>query len=452
MARNDKTVFECTACGGISPKWLGRCPTCGGWNSLEEVRKAARSAGGDSGRRAEPKPIADIRVEDAARLSTGLPELDRVLGGGLVPGAVVLLGGNPGIGKSTLLLQALVGLSRAGAHALYVSGEESAPQVALRARRMGVSEQVMMLAETELEPILAALQADRYAVAVIDSIQTMHSTQLESGAGSVAQLREVTAQLTEHAKRSNTVLLMIGHVTKDGALAGPKVLEHLVDTVLSFEGDSALDYRLVRVTKNRFGPSQEVGVFEMAEEGLREVQDPSGLFLQERPEQAAGSIVVPTAEGSRPVLVEVQALVAPAQYGSPRRVATGLDPSRVAVLLAVLQRKAAVQVLDQDVFANVAGGLRIDEPAVDLALCLAVVSSLRERPLANRLVAFGEVGLAGEVRAVSRAAARVAEAKKLGFERVLLPRSNAQRLTAEERAGIEVIGVANLSEALAHAF
>jgi DNA repair protein RadA/Sms len=248
------------------------------------------------------------------------------------------------------------------------------------------------------------------------------------------------------------VLLVIGHVTKDGSLAGPKVLEHLVDTVPSFEGDTAHDYRLVRVTKNPFGSSQEVGVVEMAEEGLREVADPSGLFLQERPEQAAGSVVVPTAEGSRPVLVEVQALVAPAQYGSPRRVASGLDPSRLSVLLAVLQRKADVHVLDQDVFASVAGGLRIDEPAVDLALCLAVVSSLRERPLAAKVVAFGEVGLAGEVRAVSRATARVTEARKLGFERVLMPRSNAQRLTPEERAGIEIIGVASLAEALAQAF
>jgi DNA repair protein RadA/Sms len=451
MAKPAKTVFECTACGAVSPKWLGRCATCGGWSTLEEVRAssaAARATPTAARGRETPIAIADVDVDAAERFSTGLGELDRVLGGGAVLGGVTLLGGDPGIGKSTLLMQALAGVTRSGRRALYVTAEESAAQVALRARRLGVGSDVMLLATTELEDVLAALQAARYDLVVIDSIQTVRSSELESTLGSVGQLREVAARLTEAAKRNGPAIFLIGHVTKDGALAGPKVLEHLVDTVLAFEGDPTHAFRTLRATKNRFGPSQEFGVFEMVRDGLREVQDASTLFIAERPQRVAGSVVVPTTQGTRPMLVEVQALVAPALYGAPRRVTTGLDSNRLAVLLAVLQRRAGVQVLDQDVFANAAGGARIDEPAVDLALCAAIVSSLRDRALPSDVVVLGEVGLAGEVRAVSRPGARVREASRMGFARAVLPKVDVAHLHDEERSGLQLIGVASVEEAL----
>ncbi len=452
MAKAAKTLFECTACGATSPKWLGRCPSCGGWSTLEETRAARTpsSTRGGPGARAAELPIAltDVQMDDADRFSTGLGELDRVLGGGVVRGGVTLLGGDPGIGKSTLILQALASVAAQGKRVLYVTAEESAAQVALRARRLGMSANVMLLATTELDDVHASLDAERYDVAVIDSIQTVRSSALESAAGSVAQLREVAASLTGAAKRGGPALFLIGHVTKEGSLAGPKVLEHLVDTVLAFEGDPTHSYRILRTTKNRFGPSHELGVFEMAREGLREVQDASSVFIAERPVRAAGSVVVPTAQGSRPLLVEVQALVAPALYGAPRRVATGIDANRLAVLLAVLQRKAGVHVLDQDVFASAAGGARVDEPAVDLALCAAVVSSLRDRPLAMEVVVLGEVGLAGELRAVTRPALRLREAKRLGFTRAVLPRADVARLSADEREGIDLMPAATLEDAL----
>ena len=449
MARAQK-LFECSACGAQSPKWLGRCPECGGWSTLIETIARA-GAGKTSEARAgarSPQPLSEVMAERVERISTSIGELDRVLGGGLVAGAVVLIGGDPGIGKSTLLLQAVLGMAKAGQSVLYVSGEESAAQVALRARRLGISDSAALLATTELADVQAAVDAERYAAVVIDSIQTMRAAELEAAPGSVAQLREVSARLTELAKQRGVAMLLIGHVTKDGSLAGPKVLEHLVDVVLAFEGDGAHAYRLLRGQKNRFGPTHEIGVFEMAGHGLREVSDASATFIAERPERAAGSVVVPTAEGSRPMLVEVQALVAPAQYGAARRVATGLDPNRLAVLLAVLQRKAGIQVLDFDVFASVAGGLRVDEPAVDLPLCAAIVSALRERPLQPNVLAFGEVGLTGELRAVPRAALRVSEAKKLGFTRVVLPHGNAEALSKAERAGIELSPARRLDDAL----
>ncbi|MGD8860148.1 MAG: DNA repair protein RadA [Myxococcales bacterium] len=457
MAKSPKTVYECTDCGARSPKWLGRCTTCNAWSTLVEVREApARGGARPAAAARAPQSLTDVQAEQLSRLPSSIDELDRVLGGGLVPGAVVLIGGDPGIGKSTLLMQACLGLSSAGRRVLYVTGEESASQVALRARRLGQGagasggEAVGMelLATTELGDVEAALAGGEYAVAVVDSVQTVRAAELESAPGSVAQLREVAARLTEHAKRTDVAMLMIGHVTKDGGLAGPKVLEHLVDVVLAFEGDGMHAYRLVRGLKNRYGATSEIGVFEMLAEGLREVPDPSALFIGERPDRAAGSVVAPTAEGSRPLLVEVQALVAPAQYGAPRRVVTGLDGNRLALLLAVLQRKAGVPVLDQDVFASVAGGARVDEPAVDLAVCAAVVSALRERPVAQDLICFGEVGLAGELRAVPRAAARVAEARKLGLSRVVLPRLDAERLTAAERKGVELLPAADLVSAL----
>ena len=451
-ASKSKSVFLCTDCGATAPRWLGKCPSCGAWNTLveERVREAPK------GRPAKPVEgaapvlaLAEVPPEGAARRSTRIGELDRVLGGGVVAGGVVLIGGDPGIGKSTLLMQALAGLSHAGVPGLYVSGEESAAQVALRARRLGIGGHVLVQATTELEEVEDAIAKERPAAIVVDSVQTIRAASLESVAGSVGQIREVASRLIEIAKRQGPALFLIGHVTKEGMLAGPKVLEHLVDTVLAFEGDASGAYRLVRATKNRFGAAHEIGVFEMREEGLCEVPDPSALFLAERPARSAGSVVLPTAEGSRPLLVEVQALVAPAVYGSARRVASGLDASRLAILLAVLDRKADVHVLDHDVFASVAGGARVEERAVDLALALAIVSSLRERPIPPDRVAFGEVGLAGEVRAVPRAAGRVAEARQLGFGRAILPAGNLERLGPEEREGLELLGVRTLADAIA---
>ncbi len=457
-----KTVYVCAECGSSAPRWLGRCPACNAWNSLSEerdpgtqgTRPSARWRASDGTQSAASVRLSQVAPDAARRLETGIGELDRVLGGGLVAGGVVLVGGDPGIGKSSLLLQALAGLAARGTPVLYVTGEESSAQVALRAERIrerGVAD-VHVLATTELEDVLAAVAREPPHALVVDSIQTLRSLELESVAGSVGQLREVTARLVDLAKARGIAVFLIGHVTKEGAIAGPKLLEHLVDTVLAFEGDAGSSYRMVRATKNRFGPAHELGVFEMTREGLREVTDPSRLFLAERPAQASGSVVFPSAQGHRPLLLEVQALLAPAAYGSARRVATGLDASRVAILLAVLDRKAHVQVLDHDVFVSVVGGARVDEPAVDLALALAITSSLRDRPLPHDLVVFGEVGLTGEVRAVPRPGLRLAEARKLGFSRAIVPHSSAERLEPSERAGFELTGVRSLHDALAAAF
>ena len=456
MPKAVKTHFECTACGAQSPKWMGKCSNCGGWSTLEEVR-STRGVGGRGSAAASPGtasarpravPLGEVQHDDTARFPCGIGEFDRVLGGGIVAGAVGLLGGEPGIGKSTLLMQLVVALAKQNRRVLYVTGEESAAQVAMRARRIGMSDDVMLLSTADVGDTLLALSEAEYDVAVIDSIQTLRSDSLESAAGSVSQVRDVASSLTETAKRSGVALFIIGHVTKDGHLAGPKVLEHLVDTVLTFEGDASYTYRMVRAEKNRFGPAHEVGVFEMRDSGLHEVPDPSRLFLAQRPEHSAGSVIVATAEGQRPLLAEVQALVAPAQYGSPRRVATGVDANRLAVLLAVLHRKAGVQVLDMDVFANVAGGIRVDEPAVDLALCAAVVSSLRERQVPGDTLVFGEVGLAGELRAISKVEPRLREAAKLGFRQVILPRANAAKVTEQQAEGMKLLGAKNLEEAL----
>ncbi len=461
MAKN-KTVYVCAACGHNSPRWLGRCPSCNAWGSLAEERErpaasttlSQRAQAAQAGGSVRAMPLSEVTTDAARRIPTGIQELDRVLGGGPVAGGVVLVGGDPGIGKSTLLLQGLGGIAGQGGSALYVTGEESAAQIALRAERLetpGISK-VHVLATTDLEDVEELLKRDAPDVVVIDSIQTLRCRELESSAGSVSQLREVTARLVDMAKARGLSLFLIGHVTKEGAIAGPKVLEHLVDTVLSFEGDATQAFRILRATKNRFGPAHEMGVFEMLREGLIEVSDPSAMFLSERPKHAAGSLVVPTVQGNRPLLIEVQALVAQAAYGSARRVATGVDSSRLAILLAVLDRKAHVQVLDQDVFVSVVGGARVDEPAVDLALALAVASSLRDRPLSPETVVFGEVGLTGEVRAVARAGLRLAEARKLGFTRAILPLGCVERLRANEREGMDLVAVRDIHEALAAAF
>lgn len=441
---------------------LGRCTQCQAWNSIVEERAPSASRKGGAARSfsvadaesRKPVPLDQVRSDDAARLFSGIGELDRVLGGGSALGGAVLVGGDPGIGKSTLLLQALGGYARRGHACLYITGEESQSQVASRARRIfpDVASKLSLQATTDLEEIMDGIESAQAEVVVVDSIQTMRSGELESAAGSVGQLRETASRLIEMTKRRGIVLFLIGHVTKDGTLAGPKVLEHLVDTVLTFEGDSTHAYRLVRTVKNRFGPTHEVGVFEMARDGLREVSDPSELFLRERPARSSGSVVAATAEGTRPLLVEVQALVAPAVYGAARRVATGLDGQRLSILLAVLERKADVHVLDRDVFASVAGGVHVDEPALDLAILVAVVSSLRDRPVAPDLAVFGEVGLAGEVRAVPRPAVRLAEARKLGFKRVILPKAVVARLEKGDADGLVLVGVSTVAEAMTAAF
>lgn len=444
-----KSTYTCQSCGASFPRWLGRCSSCGEWSSLVEERAEPGRASPAKLEVRAPR-LADVTAEDARRFPTGISELDRALGGGPVAGGVILLGGDPGIGKSTLLMQALGALCHAGHRALYVTGEESAAQVALRAKRIGgpAVDEVRILATNSLEEAEAALETLGATIAVIDSIQTLRAAELASPMGSVGQLREATSRLIEIAKRRHIALFLIGHVTKEGAIAGPKVLEHLVDTVLAFEGDRAHAFRMVRATKNRFGPAQEVGVFEMIEEGLREVPDPSALFLAERPSHASGSLVSPTAEGTRPLLVEVQALVSPAAFGSARRVASGLDANRLAILLAVLERKAGLHVADHDVFASIAGGVRVEERSLDLALSIAIASSFRNHPAPPELAIFGEVGLAGEVRAVPRPGPRVVEAKKLGFKRVVLPLISADQLSAEERRGVDLIPVRSIVEAI----
>ena len=430
----DKTVFSCSECGGTTPKWLGKCPHCGAWNSLVETAAEMPGAGKNrfAGRAglapsAELKVLSQIEASDFARTPTGQEELDRVLGGGIVEGAVVLIGGDPGIGKSTLLLQALDALQRQGNRTLYITGEESGAQVALRARRLGIEgSQVQVLAETHLEKMLATLQSVQPDVAVIDSIQTVYSDQLTSAPGSVAQVRECAAHLTRAAKDDGVSIVLVGHVTKEGALAGPRVLEHMVDTVLYFEGDTHSSFRLVRAIKNRFGAVNEIGVFAMTEKGLKGVSNPSAIFLSQHAEPVPGSCVLVTLEGSRPLLVEIQALV-DSGGPSPRRLSVGLDRDRLAMLLAVLHRHAGVACMDQDVFVNAVGGVRISEPAADLAVMLAIASSLRGRPLPKGFIAFGEVGLAGEVRPAPRGQERLKEAAKLGFSVAVVPKANAPK-------------------------
>src|SRR5690554_1408576 len=448
-----QTAFICQSCGAVFPRWLGRCSSCGEWSSVVEERVEKGASSGTRGRGASSiklQRIADVRADDARRYPTGIGELDRALGGGPVAGGVILLGGDPGIGKSTLMMQALAALAHRGHRALYLTGEESAAQVALRTRRIGgeAIESVQLLATNSLEDAEVAIMQVEPDVVVVDSIQTVRAEELSSPMGSVGQLREATSRLIDLAKRRHIAMFLIGHITKEGTIAGPKVLEHLVDTVLSFEGDRSHAFRLIRASKNRFGPAQEVGVFEMVREGLREVPDPSALFLAERPRNASGSVVSATAEGTRPLLVEVQALVAPAAYGSARRVASGFDQHRLAILLAVLERKCGLDIGDHDVFASLAGGMRVDERAIDLALAIAIASSFRNQPSPPERVIFGEIGLAGEVRSVPRASQRVLEAKKLGFSTILMPLLSTEQLSDHEREGVRILPARTLEEAI----
>ena len=439
MART-KSAYVCAACGASALQWFGSCPSCGAAGTLSETvadRRPSKAAPALS------VSLADIEAKDMERIATGVGELDRVLGGGLAAGQVVLLGGDPGIGKSTLLLQTLASLEKS---VLYVTGEESAEQVALRARRLAIDAGgVQLVAETQLERVLAALEAARPRVAVIDSIQTLWSEALQSAPGSVAQVRECAAQLTRHAKRAGTALFMIGHVTKEGAIAGPRVLEHIVDSVLYFEGDPNSAFRLVRAVKNRYGAVNELGVFAMTDRGLKGVSNPSRLFLSTHEKPVSGSCVLATLEGTRPLLVEIQALVDAAHAPNPRRLSVGLEQNRLAMLLAVLHRHAGIATWEQDVFVNAVGGVRIGEPAADLAVCLAIVSSLSDRPVPSKMAVFGEIGLAGEVRPAPRGQERLREIAKLGFERAIVPRAN---LPKAKFSGLEVLAVERVDQAV----
>lgn len=447
-------AFVCDACRGQTAKWQGQCPHCGEWNTLTAATGQAAAPGSARSRRTRPlvapassAPLSAAQGEEGGdrRWSLGMGELDRVLGGGLVPGSVTLIGGEPGIGKSTLLLQAAAALGRTQP-VLYVSGEESVAQVALRARRLGLDTTgVQAACETDLDAILALARDQRAALLVVDSIQTMALGAVEASAGAVTQLRECTAELVRHAKATGAAVVIVGHVTKDGAIAGPRMLEHLVDTVLYFEREAGSRFRRVRAAKNRFGNVQELGFFLMAENGLREVRNPSAIFLARSPEPVAGSIVTVTRDGNRPLLVEVQGLVDPMRFGAPRRVAQGLDAGRLSMLLAVLNRHAGLSLQEHDVFANVVGGLTIEEPGSDLPVTLALASSLRDKALDPGLIAFGEVGLTGEVRPVAYGEERLREAAKQGFTTALVPRDNLPRVPPE---GLKLVPVSRIEQAL----
>ncbi|OZA24385.1 MAG: DNA repair protein RadA [Hydrogenophilales bacterium 17-61-9] len=441
-----KTIYTCTECGGSLPKWQGQCPHCNAWNTLvETIAESAKPRYQALAASSQVEMLGEVEGAEASRIPTTLGELDRVLGGGLVAGGVVLIGGDPGIGKSTLLLQALAVLSQS-LPTLYVSGEESAQQLALRARRLQLPEaHLPVLPEIRLEAILSHLATIKPAIAVIDSIQTVYSEALTSAPGSVAQVRECAAQLTRYAKQSGCAILLVGHVTKEGAIAGPRVLEHIVDTVLYFEGDTGSSFRLVRAIKNRFGAVNEIGVFAMTEKGLKGVSNPSAIFLSHHGAPVPGSCVLVTQEGTRPLLVEIQALVDSSQSPNPRRLSVGLEQNRLAMLLAVLHRHAGIACMDQDVFVNAVGGVKISEPAADLAVLAAIVSSLRNQPLPDKLVMFGEVGLAGEIRPVQRGQERLKEAAKLGFTRAIVPAANQPK---QKIAGMEIHAVHRLDEAI----
>ena len=451
--KKTKTLFFCQNCGQQSPKWLGRCPSCGEWNRFveEEIRDADAAHPADLRFDGVPQSIETITADEGERLRTGIAELDRVLGGGIVGGSAILVGGDPGIGKSTLLLQVLEKLAGRGLPVLYVSGEESSRQIKLRGKRLGASaKDLLILVEVELENIMKRIDEIRPAAVVIDSIQTVYSPVLSSAPGSVGQVRETSARLILLAKQTGIPVFLVGHVTKDGSIAGPKVLEHMVDTVLYFEGDSGHAYRIIRGMKNRFGPTNEIGVFEMRDDGLREVSNPSAFFLSERPKGAAGSVVVPSMEGTRPILVEIQSLASPTNFGMPRRTAIGVDHNRVSLLVAVLDKICGLHLSGHDIFINVAGGVRVDEPAIDLGIVSSMASSFLDRPVDAKTVVFGEVGLTGEVRGISQMDIRVREAARMGFTRCILPRTHARDVSAGSR--VELLKIGSLKELLEHLF
>ncbi|HRY34734.1 MAG TPA: DNA repair protein RadA [Smithellaceae bacterium] len=451
--KKSKTSFFCQHCGYMSPKWLGKCPSFNGWNCFAEELVSEPDSGGRAHMffDGKPLPIEEISADEGERMLTGIAEIDRVLGGGIVSGSAILIGGEPGIGKSTLMLQVMKNIASGGSKVLYVSGEESAHQIKLRSNRIdAAAKDLLVLVEVSLEKILDHVKKIDPAIVVIDSIQTMYSGDLLSAPGSVGQVREASSRLILSAKKNGIPVFLIGHVTKDGSIAGPKVLEHMVDTVLYFEGDAGHAYRIIRSIKNRFGPTNEIGVFEMQDKGLREVPNPSSFFLAERPQNAPGSVVVSSLEGTRPILVEIQALVSQSNLGMPRRTAIGVDHNRVSLLVAVLDRICGLHLGGSDIFINVAGGVRVEEPAVDLGVVAAMASSFLDRPVDPKTVIVGEVGLTGEVRAVSQMETRVKEASRLGFNRCILPKTNMVSLNRTTK--MEISAIRSLKDLLENLF
>ena len=448
MAKGTKTLFYCKECGNESSKWLGQCPVCHEWNTFveAEVTKSSQKVEKALMER-KPSHLSEIQMEEEKRISTHMEEMDRVLGGGIVRGSLVLVGGDPGIGKSTLLLQTCHRLCADDLSLLYISGEESLQQIRMRADRIGeFNDHLALLAETNLELIDGVIRKEKPDIVIIDSIQTMYSDGVDSAPGSVSQVRESTATLMKLAKGLGVTVFVVGHVTKEGTVAGPRVLEHMVDTVLYFEGDRHASYRILRAVKNRFGSTDEIGVFEMQQDGLREVLNPSEYMLEGKPEEASGSVVACSVEGTRPILVEVQALVCRSNFGMPRRTAAGCDYNRVNLLMAVLEKRLGFHLSEYDAYVNIAGGMKMNEPAIDLGIALAMVSSMKDQVISDRVICFGEIGLSGEVRSVQMAEQRVNEAKKLGFERVILPASNLKAL--KNTKGIDLVGVSNIAEAV----
>ncbi|MCT1176262.1 DNA repair protein RadA [Pediococcus pentosaceus] len=451
-----KTQFLCSECGYVSPKFLGRCPNCGRWNTLVEERisepkNERKSRVSFEGKSSKPQLISEVKMHEEPRVKTGMEELNRVLGGGVVDGSLVLIGGDPGIGKSTLLLQLSGQLAATDRDVLYVSGEESASQIKMRAERLQVnSERFYLYPETDMSNIRAVIEELHPQYVIIDSVQTMQEPDIDSAVGSVLQIREITAELMQIAKTNNITIFIVGHVTKGGAIAGPKILEHMVDTVLYFEGDLHHTYRILRAVKNRFGSTNELGIFEMREEGLREVANPSEIFLEERLQDANGSAIVVSMEGTRPILVEIQALITPTIFGNAQRTASGLDRNRVSLIMAVLEKRANLTLQNQDAYLKAAGGVKLDEPAIDLAIAMSIVSSFKNQGTRPTDSFVGEIGLTGEIRRVNRIEQRVAEAQKLGFQRILIPKNNLKGWNPPK--GIEVVGVTTITDAIRKAF
>lgn len=449
MKRSKSTViFVCQNCGNNSPRWIGKCPACSGWNTYVEEIVTKEKANPIFKSKSKPVLINEISLANEQRIKTDIKEMDRVLGGGLILGSTVLIGGDPGIGKSTLALQIFGKYSENGIKVLYITGEESSNQIKIRSKRLNVNgENLYVVTETNIESIINNIENSSPSVVVIDSIQTIYSNDLPSAPGTVGQIRECTSKIVQYAKNKGVSFFLVGHVTKEGSIAGPKVLEHLVDTVLYFEGGKSHPYRILRAVKNRYGSTNEIGVFEMTNDGLKEVSNPSEIFLSERPLNSSGSVVTPSIEGTRPILVEIQALVSPCNFGVPRRTTIGLDSNRVSLLVAVIEKRGGLHITSQDIFMNVAGGVKIEEPAVDLGICISLVSSFLNKPVSPETIVFGEVGLSGEIRGVSQVDVRLKEAEKLGFKRFILPRINSDNLKHKDSKQ-KYIGIENINEAI----